>query len=313
MRNHIVSVVGGSGFLGRYVVHALADAGYTVRVLTRHPSQAEFLRPAGDVGQIVPDYADITKPDTLRKKLKGSYAVVNLVGVLAESGRQTFQNVQAEGAKQLAESAKEAGVKRFVQVSALGIDHALPSRYARSKRLGEDAVLSMYPDAIIMRPSIIFGAEDEFFNKFARMAILSPALPLIGDGKTKFQPVYVDDVAHAITATLQDPAAKGIYELGGPDVYRFEELMEYILRVTKRNRLLVHIPFPAASLIGRFTSLLPNPPLTADQVRLLKYDNVVSGEYPGLDALGIVPQTVDMIVPQYLAHWRAKNATDIAA
>ncbi len=306
MSGSIITVVGGSGFLGRYVVHRLAGQGYVIRVLCRHPSEATFLKPAGNVGQIVPDYADLAKPESLKGKVDNSAAVINLVGILYESGKHSFSRIHAQGAEKLAKLAKEAGVPRFVQVSALGVSKASNSTYARTKLAGEEAVRGVYPNATILRPSVLFGAEDNFFNQFARMSQFSPALPAIGGGETKFQPVYVDDVAQAITTVLErrDTAGK-TYELGGPKVFTFKEILQYIGEVTGQKRALVPIPYSVAGLMGSITQLLPNPMLTSDQVRLLKYDNIVSEEALTFADLGITPTPVEAVVPEYLGYRKA--------
>lgn len=304
MEPKIVTIVGGTGFLGRYAVRRLARAGYRLRVVARRPDAALHLKTAGDVGQIVLLPGDVTRPETLSGKLDGSHAVVNLTGILFESGRQTFDAVHTKGADRLAQAAKAAGVKRFIHVSALAIDKAPGSRYAHSKLMGESAVLEAFPDATILRPSIIFGPEDNFFNQFARMASLSPVLPLIGGGNTRFQPVYVDDAAAAIEASLTRPDAKGhIYELGGPNIYTFKALLQYILTTTGKRAKLLTLPFSTASLIGAAGEWLPKPPLTRDQVTLLKTDNVVSPNARTFANLGITPKAMEQIVPQYLARF----------
>lgn len=306
MAQRIVTVVGGSGFLGRYVVKHLAKAGFTVRVLCRHPSSAQHLKPSGTVGQIVLDYADLAKPETLKGKLNYSEAVINLVGVLYESGRQNFSRIHAQGAEKLAKEAKDARVPHFIHVSALGIERASNSTYARTKLAGEEAVRNIYPNATIFRPSVLFGAEDNFFNQFARMSLFTPALPAIGGGETKFQPVYVDDVAHAIVTALQTMETAGkTYELGGPKVYSLKELLAYLGETIGRKRALLPIPFPVARLIGSAAQLLPHPLLTSDQVRLLQQDNVVNAEALGFAALGITPTSVESVVPRYLSYRKA--------
>lgn len=305
MKKPVVTVVGGSGFVGRYVVRQLADAGYTVRVLCRYPVQAGRLRVCGNVGQVVPDYADLSRPETLKGKLNGSHAVINLVGILYEKGRQRFARVQAQGAEKLAQEARAAGVECFIHVSALGIDKARRSHYARSKLAGEQAVRAVYPKAVILRPSVIFGPEDNFFNQFARLASYLPALPAIGGGKTRFQPVYVDDVAKAILAVLQTRACLGgTYELGGPNIYTLRQIMEMAGRAAGHSPRFVPLPFALAGAVSRIASLAPAPMLTADQVRLLQYDNIVSPEAHGFAELGIAPASPESIIPHYLAYRR---------
>lgn len=307
MEQKIVTIIGGTGFVGRYVVRSLAKAGYRLRVIARNPDGALHLKTAGTVGQIVLMSGNLSRSESLAGKLDQSYAVVNLVGILFERGRQNFTHLHAQGAERLAQMAKSAGVSRFVHLSALGVDKAIGSQYARSKMLGEKAVAAAFPEATILRPSVIFGAEDNFFNQFAAMASLSPALPLIGGGRTRFQPAYVGDVAAAAEACLtRDDVLGKTYELGGPTVYSFREILEYILRATGHRRALMPLPFGLASLMGAVAELLPRPPLTRDQVKLLKYDNVVSPGAKTFADLGISPLSVDMVVPEYLARFNRK-------
>lgn len=304
----VVTVVGGTGFLGRYVVRELAKAGYTVRVLSRHPEAALFLKTAGHIGQVVLQKGDITRPETLAGKLDGSFAVVNLVGALYERGRQNFTALHSQGAERLAKEAAKVGASRFVQISAIGVDKSQNAKYARTKANGEKAVKAAFDNATILRPSIIFGQEDNFYNQFASMARCAPALPLIGGGKTRFQPVFVADVARAVVAVLKNKATMGqTYELGGPRVYTFREILEYILDETRRQRALVTLPFGVATMVGAFGEFMPTPILTRDQVQLLKYDNVVDREAKTLADLGINATPVEMIVPSYIARYRAKN------
>jgi len=302
----LVTVFGGSGFVGGQVVRALAKAGHRVRVAVRNPNLAYRMRMLGDVGQIEVVQANVRNVPSVARAVDGAEAVVNLVGVLWESGRQTFQTLHVMGAKTIAEQAKAAGVKRLVQVSALGADLESSSKYQRTKAQGEAAVRAAFPGAVVIRPSIMFGAEDKFFNKFGQMAALFPALPLIGGGETKFQPVYVGDVAQVVAKAVASPAAEGLtYELGGPAVYSFKALMELILRETGRNRVLAPIPFFAARLIGKVGDLSPiNPPLTSDQVESLKTDNVADNGLPGLAEAGVVPTAVEAVVPSYLYRYR---------
>lgn len=301
MSHDTIAIFGGTGFLGRYVVKRLADEGFRLRVFSRKPQLAHHLKPLGTVGQITLEYADITKPETYESKLKGIYGVVNLVGILYESGRQRFASVHAQGAERAAQAATKAGAKRFVQVSALGVDKADRSKYARTKFAGEKAVLEAFPDATILRPSVLFGIEDDFFNQFARMSRFSPALPLISCGKTKFQPVYVDDVAKAVTkAITTEDTCGNIYELGGTQVKSFKEILEYMLEKLGKDRWLVPIPGGLAKVMGSFAQMMPGAPLTVDQVKLLKYDNVVDEEALSFADLGIEPTSMDCIVPEYL-------------
>jgi uncharacterized protein YbjT (DUF2867 family) len=305
MKNQLVTVFGGSGFLGRHTVRALARADYRIKVATRHPNRAFFLRPLGTVGQIDFVKCDVADADAVAQALSGADAVVNLTGILFQSG-QTFEDVQADGAANIATAAAAAGVGALVHVSAIGADTESDSTYAVTKAEGEVAVRDAFPNAVILRPSIIFGPEDGFFNKFAEMARYFPALPLIGGGKTLFQPVFVGDVAQAVLAGLSRQDGR-TYELGGPVSYSFKELMQLILRETGRKRALVPLPFGIAFLKASFLQLLPNPLLTVDQVRLLKKDNVVSATAPGLADLGIAPTSAEAVIPSYLWRYRAKG------
>jgi uncharacterized protein YbjT (DUF2867 family) len=301
-----VTVFGGSGFVGRYVVRRLAAEGYVVRVAVRDPIAAAFLKPTGNVGQIVPMRADLTAGDAvLEAAIAGSDVVINLVGILYERGKSTFNAIQAEAPARVARIAAANGVSRFVQMSALGADLHATAAYARSKAAGEAGVRAAFPAATIIRPSIIFGPEDGFFNRFACIARYSPALPLIGGGVTRFQPVYVGDVADAIVRVVKDESARGqVYELGGPRIYTFRELMELMLTELRRHRGLIPVPFWIAGLQGLVLQLLPVPPLTRDQVELLKQDNVTTPGMPGLVELGIKPTAVELIIPTYLDMYR---------
>lgn len=311
-------VFGGGGFLGRHVVRALTKRGWRVRVACRRPDLTGHLQPLGRVGQIHAVQANVRFPDSVRAAVRGADAVVNLVGVLTQSGRQRFDAVHDFGARIVAREAKAVGAQAFVHVSAIGADADSPSLYARSKAAGEAATRELFPQAVILRPSIIFGPEDDFFNRFAAMARLSPALPLIGGGQTRFQPVYAGDVAEAVAIALEDESKAGrVYELGGPDVATFRELMQFILDQTGRRRLLAPIPFPAAralalgSEIAHAASfgLLPAMTLiTRDQVKLLETDNVVSqaaiAEGRTLEAFGVKPDSYEAVVPGYLYRFR---------
>lgn len=315
MRQDIITIVGGTGFLGRHVVRALAREGFVVHVLARHLKQGAELKTFGDVGQVVVDYADLAKPQTLEGKLKGSYGVVNLVGVMCEQGNQNFTALHAQGAERLAKLAKAAGVERYVHVSALGVETAVDSKYARTKLLGERATCSAVPQTTVLRPGILFGPEDDFFNKFARMACFSPVLPLIGGGKTRFQPVYVGDVARAVAQACTGHAMAGkTYELGGPEIFTFRQLMDFVLRTTGRQCGYIEIPLRVAEWMGAVAQLAPcTPPLTRDQVRLLCYDNVVGGQALNFSHLGIHPATVASVVPQYLARFVRRTPGEAAA
>lgn len=316
----LVTVFGGSGFVGRHVVRALVKRGYRVRVAVRRPDLAGFLQPLGMVGQIHAVQANLRYPDSVAAAVKGAAAVVNLVGILQEGGRQSFAGVQANGARAIAQACAAAGIARLVQVSAIGADRDSKSLYARSKAEGEAAVLAAVPGAMILRPSIVFGPEDGFFNRFAALARVLPALPLVGGGETRFQPVFVGDVAEAVARGVDGVVAGGrVYELGGPEVKSFRELLAYICEVTDRKRLLVPLPFPVARIQARILELvdtltlglLPDAiKLTRDQVTLLESDNVVSAaalaEGRSFEGLGIAPVSVEAIVPSYL--WRFRKA-----
>jgi NADH dehydrogenase len=305
---NLVTVFGGSGFIGAQAVRQLAKAGWRIRVAVRNPAKAYAMRLHGDVGQIDIVQANVRNLPSLRRALSGATAAVNLVGVLRESGRQGFQAVQAMGARNVAEAARAEGVTRLVQMSAIGADARSESKYARTKAEGEAAVREIYPDAVIVRPSIVFGPEDDFFNRFAAMAQISPVLPLIGGGATRFQPVFVGDVGKAIARAVSAPEAAGqTYELGGPAAFTFRQLMEMMLAEIGKRRFLAPVPWPVASLIGAVGDLAGAfiaPPVTSDQVMLLKSDNVVSGAFPGLAELGITPTTLEAVLPSYLYRYR---------
>jgi len=300
----VAAVFGGSGFIGRYVVRRLTGMGYVVRVCGRSTEAAKALMTTGHVGQVVPLYASLTNPATVERAVEGADAVVNLVGILAERHAGDFQRVQADGAGRIARAAAAAGVSRMVQVSAIGADPASPSLYARTKASGEAQVRAAMPGATILRPSVVFGAEDQFFNRFGQIAMISPVMPVI-HGATRFQPVYVADVADAVVAALTQENARGaLYELGGPRVYTFRELLEYVLRETRRRRWLVTIPPGVAALQARAGEWLPSKPLTRDQLLLLARDNVAAPGMQGLEALGITPTPVELVVPTYLDRYR---------
>ena len=305
MRSRRTAVLGGSGFIGRYVVQRLAARGDVIPVGCRYAEEAKFLTPLGNVGQIAAVNIDIEDEQLLPAFLAGSNAVVNCVGILTERGRQTFERVHHQGPARLARLAREAGVERLVHISAIGADPRSRSAYARTQAQGEAAVRDSFPTATILRPSIVFGPEDQFFNRFAAMAMVSPVLPLIGGGRTRFQPVYVGDVAAAVLKCLEDPTTAGrTYELGGPKIYTFRQLVELLLAEIRRKRLLIDVPFGVAELQARLLSLLPSPPLTPDQVELLKTDNVVSSSALTLATLGITPTAVEAILPSYLDRFR---------
>jgi NADH dehydrogenase len=302
----LVTVFGGSGFLGRHMVRALANEGWRIRVAVRRPNNALFLRPMGRVGQIQIVKANVQNEETVRAALKGADAAINLVAVLYQSGNQRFESLHVEAAERIARLAAELGVGRLLHVSALGVEGNERSRYARTKALGERRVREAFPRATIFRPSVVFGPEDDFFNKFAWLARLSPMLPLIGGGRTRFQPVFVGDIARATVKVLGDASTAGkTYELGGPETMTLKEVMELALRETRRNRLLLPIPFGLARVKGAVLGLLPRPLLTLDQVRLLESDNVVSDGAATFRDLGIVPEAAGAIIPSYL--WRFRK------
>jgi uncharacterized protein YbjT (DUF2867 family) len=310
----LATVFGGSGFVGRYIVRGLARDGWRVNVAVRDAEYAKFLRPMGDVGQVTPMAVSLRDKEAVAAAVAGADAVVNLVGVLYESGQQNFEAIHHQGARTVAEAAARAGAGRLLHVSALGADPASPSLYARTKAAGEAAVGAAFPGATIFRPSVIFGPEDGFFNRFAGMARVMPALPLFGGGKTRFQPVYVGDVADAALTVLNDPKTAGVtYELGGPTIYTFRQLMELMLKEIRRKRCLVSVPFPIARLEARVLQVLPVPPLTVDQVRMLERDNIVSGSAPGLPELGINPTPVESVIPSYLDRFRPGGRFSAAA
>ncbi len=305
----LVTVIGGSGFLGRHIVRALAKRGYRVRAAVRRPELAGHLQPLGTVGQIMAVQANVRFPDSLAAACQGAHAVVNLAGILNSSGAQTFAAVHADGAEAAAAAARGAGARVYIQCSAIGAASGSSSVYGRTKAEGEERARAAFPDAVIVRPSIVFGPEDEFFNRFAALSRFLPALPLIGGGRTRFQPVFVGDVARAVARLVDRGSVDGrIYELGGPEVLSFRELLQYILQTVGRRRLLVPVPFFFAKVQAAFLQLLPNPLLTVDQVRLLKSDNVVSeaarAEGRTLEGLGVGPTAIAAIVPSYLYRYR---------
>ena len=305
----LVTVYGGSGFLGRHVVRALAKRNYLIRVAVRRPDLANHLQPLGRVGQIHAVQANLRYAPSVEAAARDAQVLVNLVGLLFERGRQRFDTIHAYGAEQVALAASAHGA-RLVHMSAIGADEHSRAAYARSKAEAERLVLAAQPQAVIMRPSVIFGPEDDFFNRFAALARISPALPLIGGGTTRFQPVFVGDVAAAIAEAVDGNARGGtVYELGGPGVLTFEQLMRYVLATIERKRLLMPVPFFAAKIKATLLQYMPKPPLTPDQVELLRVDNVVSeaakAEGRTLQGLGIAPEPIEAIVPSYL--WRFRK------
>jgi NADH dehydrogenase len=304
MARRVAAVFGGSGFIGRYVVKRLAAQGHIVRVAVRDTEAALFLKPMGAVGQIVPLYAPVTEDGAVRRAVEGADLVVNLVGILAERRAGDFDRLQGQAPGRIAAAAAAAGVGRLVQISAIGADPASESKYAASKGRGEAAVRAAFPAATVLRPSLVFGPEDQFFNRFGAMAQVSPVMPVIA-GSSRFQPVYVGDVADAVMAALARPDAAGaVYELGGPGIFTFRQLLEWILRQTRRRRMLVEVPMGFARLQARVLEHLPGKLLTQDQLIMLARDNVVTPGVPGLADLGTVATPIDLVVPAYLERYR---------
>ena len=300
----VATVFGGSGFIGRYVVKRLAAAEYVVRVAVRDTAGALFLKPMGRVGQVVPLYASLGEPATVQRAVEGADLVVNLVGILAERRRGDFERVQAEGAGRVTQLAAAAGVGRLVHLSAIGADANARSRYAASKGRGEAAVRAAFPGAMILRPSVVFGPEDAFFNRFGQIAERLPVMPVIA-GATRFQPVYVGDVADAVMAALGRPETSGqLYELGGPRVWSFREILAYILVVTWRRRRMIELPMGLVRLQAAVLEHLPGKLLTRDQLLLLERDNVVTSGARGLADLGVTPTPAELVVPDYLRRYR---------
>jgi uncharacterized protein YbjT (DUF2867 family) len=308
-RDSLVTVIGGAGFIGRHIVRSLARRGYRVRVASRRPDLAGHVQPAGTPGQVMPVQANVRFPHSIAAVCEGANAVVYLPALFTNSGAQTLDAVNVFGAEATAKAARATRAKLLIHFSALGANSESTSEYARSKAEAETRVKAAFPGAIILRPSFVFGPEDQFFNRFAAMARFSPFLPLIGGGHTKSMPVYVGDVAEAAARLIDQGFGSGrIYELGGPEAMTMKDVMTYVLEVTKRRRMLVPIPWGVARVMGMVAGLLPKPPLTTDQVELLKYDNLVSesAQHEGrtLESLGIVPRSVEAIVPSYLYRYR---------
>ena len=305
----LITIIGGSGFLGRHIVRALAKRGYRIRVACRRPDLAGHVQPLGTPGQIMPVQANVRYPASVAAACDGAYAVINLTGVLYSAGSQSFDAVHVFGAEASARAAKAARARLFIQMSALGAGEASPSVYGTSKAEGEKRARAAFPGVIILRPSVVFGPEDGFFNKFAALSRFAPALPLIGGGATKFAPVFVGDVAEAVARLIDRGEPDGrIYELGGPQVLSFRQILQFILDTIGRRRLLVPVPWAIARLQGMILGLLPKPMLTSDQVELLKSDNLVSEsarrERRTLEGLGIAPRSIEAIVPSYLYRYR---------
>jgi NADH dehydrogenase len=305
----LITLIGGSGFLGRHIVRSLAKKGYRIRVACRRPDLAGYVQPLGVPGQVMPVQANVRYPDSLVAVCEGAHAVVNLTGVLYSAGAQSFDAIHVFGAEASAKAAKAVRAKLFIQTSAIGADAHSASAYAKTKAEGEARARANFPGAIVLRPSIVFGPEDDFFNRFAAMARFSPALPLIGGGTTRFQPVFVGDVAQAVTQLIETGLASGrTYDLGGPEIMSFRQILEFTLRTVGRRRLLVPLPWSVARTQAMILELLPKPLLTIDQVELLKTDNVVSAEAIAekrtLEGLGVSPRGIEAIVPAYLYRYR---------
>lgn len=325
MTERLVTIFGGSGFVGRHLVNKLTKAGWRIRVAVRDPEGAKFLKPLGDLGQVSPVYANITREDTVRSAVQGASAVINLVGILYEKGPVSFDAIHVVGAETIARLAREAGVQHLVHMSALGADPSSPASYARSKAEGETRVKTAFPGASILRPSVIFGPEDDFYNRFGAMARALPfllyfttdapalrkapgelpRLDLVGSGGPKLQPVYVGDVAEVICRILDDRSQQGkLWELGGPRVMTLKEIMEQVMRETRRGKPVLPAPMAVARIQAALLQFLPVPPLTPDMVKMMERDSVVSGTCPGLAELGIRPETTEAIIPSYLERFR---------
>jgi len=305
LRDSTISVIGGTGFIGRRIVEILAEEGARIKVLARNADRAKFLKPMGAVGQISILSGNALDEKALADVMAGADAVVNTIGILAETGRQRFAALQAELPGRIGRLATELGLKRVVHISAIGADAASDIRYAASKGQGEASLLKSFPKATMLRPSLVFGDGDGFFNRFARMAVLSPGLPVIGGGGNLVQPVFVGDVAAAVRAALaKDSTAGQIYELGGPEQMRFRDVMAYILKEIRRRRLLIPVPYGVMMLAAIPLGILPEPPVTRDQLKQLKLDNIVGEKARGLADLGITPTPVGLIVPGYLERFR---------
>lgn len=316
MQRQIVTVFGGSGFLGRHLVQRLARQGWTIRVAVRDVEAAGFLKPLGNVGQILPIRANILDPDSVAQALSGANAAVNLVGILYEKSKDDFERVHVQGSETIARAARDIGLERLVQISALGADSEAKALYATTKAAGEEAVRAAFPNATILRPSVIFGPEDQFFNTFAAMTLYQPFLPVIGApllagggvahcGGPLFQPIYVGDVADAISHALTRNDGLGeTYSLGGPQVFSFAQLLAKMAGVCRRKPILLPVPFAAAKVLAFFLERLPHPLLTRDQVEMLRSDNIVPNGAPGLAELAVAPHALDTILPSYLARFR---------
>lgn len=306
MKKQTICIFGGTGFLGQSITRELAQTGARIKIATRIPESAYDLKVSGDVGQIVPVMCNYNNDESVTAAIQGCDVVINLIGILFEKGKSKFKKAHVEIPTKIAQSCTDQKVKKFIHVSALGIDES-QSKYAKSKLLGEEQIKSAFPDVTILRPSVVFGPEDGFFNMFAKLTSILPALPLIGGGKTKFQPVFVGDIADAVTNIVTDNTgqyAGKVYELGGPQIVTFKEIYEILFDQINRKRALIPVPWPIAKIQGFAMGLLPKPPLTLDQVRSLKFDNIVKGDALKLTDLGVIPTAMESILPQYLKCYR---------
>lgn len=304
-KDKIITIFGGTGFLGRHVVRNLAKEGYKIKIITRNPAKAYFLKPYGDIGQIVASKLTSTASKDIADIIKGSYAVINTIGILFEKGKSTFENIHIDLVKNIATACTQEKIHKFIHISALGIETS-SSKYAKTKLTAEQVIKEIYPNVTLIRPSVIFGKEDNFFNKFAKM----PFLPLIGGGKTKFQPVYVGDVAKAVTTTIKRPLESKIFELAGPETLSLKEVYQRISLFTSKKITAIPLPFFMAKIIGFFAGVLPIPPLTLDQVTSLQYDNVLSNNNPTFTDLDIEPKPLNIILPTYLYRYTYQGSDD---
>jgi len=301
----IIAIFGAGGFLGKYLMRQLTKLDYRIKVATRNPYLKGYLKPLGNPGQIELFKTNIFNPEDVKQVLKNCGFAINLIGIFYETRKQKFSQVHAKFPYLLSNLCNETGVKNLIHISTLGVREGHVSRYMQSKLEGEKNIQNVFKSSVILRPSLIFGPEDKFFNTFASIAQFSPALPLIGGGKTKFSPIYVGDIAKAIVKVLKlNNSESKIYELGGPENYSFRELMEILLEEIKKKRFLIPIPFGVAKFQSYFLQMMPNPLLTPDQVEMLKYNNIVSGEYPTLEDLGISGKTIQSILPKYIYRFR---------
>ena len=311
MKQKIATIFGASGFIGRHLIRRLTEKNFRIVAATRSPYLHGYLKPLGNPGQIDLEKVNLFDEENLRTLIKNSDVVINLIGILYETKKQKFEDIHAKFPDLLSKLCSKLNIKKLVHVSALGINETVGSQYMQSKLKGEKNILNNFNHSVILRPSIIFGPEDKFFNKFASLAEFFPALPLIGRGLTYFQPIYVGDVAKSIVAILEkEEISENIFELGGPQTFTFKELMKILLKQIKKKRFLVPIPFSLAKFQAKILQLLPKPPLTTDQVEMLKYDNIVTNKYPTLKDLKINPKTIDSILPNYI--WRFRSGGQFA-